>query len=180
MKFETLSSTIVYTGRVYSLRKDIVRLPDGKESQLDILEHGGGVAILPVDAQGRILFVTQYRQAVGQELLELPAGTLEAGEEPQLAAHREIREEVGMSAGRLEKLGEFFLAPGYSSERMHVFLAADLQPAPLEQDEDEFLAITTLPAAEAYRLIERGQIPDAKTVLILLLAQERLRQMGAM
>lgn len=180
MKFDTLSSTIVYTGRVYSLRKDIVRLPDGKTAQLDILVHGGGVAILPVDAQGRILFVTQYRQAVGQELLELPAGTLETSEDPAQAAHREIREEVGMSAGRLEKLGEFYLAPGYSSERMHVFFAADLQPAPLEQDEDEFLAIAALPAAEAYQRIELGQIPDAKTVLILLLAQPRLRQMGVL
>ena len=119
--------------------------PTNTRMHLDIIEHVGAVTILPIDAEGRILFVRQYRHATGKELLELPAGTLNAGEPPEECAFREIREETGFAAGNLIKLGEFFLAPGYSTEYMVVYLANELHPDPLPADEDEFISLEADP-----------------------------------
>jgi ADP-ribose pyrophosphatase len=138
-QFHLLGSETVYRGRAFSVRRDQVSLPDGHSVTLDVVDHTGAVIIVPIDRDGRIWFVRQYRHAAGVVLLELPAGTLEAGEPPDDCAAREIREEIGLAAGQLEKIGSFFLAPGYSTEFMHVFLARDLSPSPLEGDADEFL-----------------------------------------
>ena len=116
MPYETLHSEMVHRGRAFSVRRDEIRLPDGKTVQLDIVDHVGAVTLVPVDDQERIWFVGQYRHAAGEELLELPAGMVEPGELPLDCARREIREETGMAAGRIELIGEFFLAPGYSTE----------------------------------------------------------------
>ncbi len=116
MAFEVIRSDAKYRCRTFAVRQDVVRLPDGRTTQWDIVEHVGAVTILPLDGEGRILFVRQYRHACGENLLELPAGTLGIGEPPEVCAAREVREETGMTARRLEKLGEFFLAPGYSTE----------------------------------------------------------------
>ena len=174
MAFELVKSKIVYPGRAFTIRRDTMRLPDGREARLDIVEHIGSVVILPLDENGNILFVRQYRHAAGQELLELPAGTLDEDEEPVACAHREIREETGMAAGRLESLGGFYLAPGYSTEYMHVYLATELHPDPLEADADEFLSVEAIPMGSALAMARRAEIPDAKSLAAILMALARL------
>ena len=111
------------------------------------------------------------------DLLELPAGTLDDDEAPEVCAAREIREETGMAAGKLVELGAFYLAPGYSTEYMHVFLATDLSEDPLEADDDEFLSVESVPLAEAIRMAERGEMPDAKSLAALLMARSHLEKM---
>ncbi|MGD2158102.1 MAG: NUDIX hydrolase [Anaerolineales bacterium] len=177
MTFETLHSEITYRGRAFAVRRDRVRLPNGNETHLDIVEHSGAVTLLPIDAQARVWFVRQYRHPAELELLELPAGTLEPDEPPKVCARREIREEIGMAAGRLQKLGSFFLAPGYSTEFMHVFLATDLSPAPLPGDVNEILHVERLPLDEVYQMAEKGRIQDAKTLAALLLARPHLQSL---
>jgi ADP-ribose pyrophosphatase len=174
MPFELLKSEIIYPGRAFTIRRDTLRLPDGHETRLDIVEHIGSVIIVPMDADGNILFVRQYRHAAGLDLLELPAGTLDDGEAPEACAHREIREETGMAAGKLEYLGGFYLAPGYSTEFMHVYLATDLHSDPLEADADEFLSVENIPLAEALELAENGGIPDAKSLAAFFLGKSHL------
>jgi ADP-ribose pyrophosphatase len=176
MSFTLLKSEIVYPGRAFTIRRDTLRLPDGRESRFDIVEHVGSVIILPVDANGNLLFVRQYRHAAGLDLLELPAGTLDEGEAPEACARREIREETGMAAGKLEPLGGFYLAPGYSTEYMDVYLATNLYPNPLEADADEFLSIERIPYAEALSMFERGEILDAKSLAAFMLAREYLEK----
>ncbi len=177
MTFETLHSEKTYRGRAFEVRRDQVRLPNGNTAQLDIVEHSGAVTLLPVDAQAQVWFVRQYRHAAELELLELPAGTLEPGEPPEACARREIREEIGMSAGHLQKLGAFFLAPGYSTEFMHIFLATELSPAPLPGDENEVLRVERLPLGQVYEMAEGDRIQDAKTLAALLLARPLLQSL---
>jgi ADP-ribose pyrophosphatase len=174
MAFELLKSEIVYPGHAFTIRRDTLRLPDGRETRFDIVEHVGSVIILPLDTNGQLLFVRQYRHAAGLDLLELPAGTLDKGETPLECASREVREETGMAAGNLEPLGGFYLAPGYSTEYMHVYLATDLQYDPLEADADEFLSVERVPLAEALAMFERGDIQDAKSLAAILLARKHL------
>ncbi len=175
MPFELLASETAYQGRAFSIRRDQVRLPNGRTTRLDIVEHIGSVVILPVDDEGRLLFVRQYRHAAGLDLLELPAGTLNRDETPETCARREVREETGMAAGQLEYLGGFYLAPGYSTEYMHVYLATRLYNDPLEADADEFLSVEKIPPAEAFELAEKGRLPDAKSLAALFLARKRLK-----
>ena len=175
MPFETKNSETVYHGKAFDVRRDQVQLPDGKETQLDIVVHPGAVTLIPIDSQGNIYFVSQYRHAVGKELLELPAGTLNEGENPQVCALREVREETGMSAATLKLIGEFFLAPGYSTERMYIYLATDLHPDPLPGDEDEFITVKTISMSKVSDMISQGVIQDAKSLAALHLAQPHLQ-----
>jgi ADP-ribose pyrophosphatase len=174
MKLKTLKSEKMYRGRAFDVRRDQVQLPQGKITNLDIVEHVGAVTIVPVDPDGQIMFVRQYRHPAGGEILELPAGTLEPGEDPMECAHREIQEEVGMGAGYLRKIGEFFLAPGYSTEFMHVFLATDLFPSSLSGDEDEVLSVVRYPSEATFEAAHAGKIKDAKSLAALFLAQRFL------
>jgi len=174
MPFELLKSEIVYPGRAFTIRRDTLRMPDAREASFDIVEHVGSVIILPLDADGQLLFVQQYRHAAGLDLLELPAGTLEKDESPEACATREVREETGMAAGKLEPLGGFYLAPGYSTEYMHVYLATDLRYDPLEADADEFLTVERFPLKEALVMFESGEIQDAKSLAAILLARKYL------
>lgn len=173
--FEELRSEIVYTGRAFAVRRDLLRTPDGQETRLDIVEHTGSVVILPIDSDGKILFVRQYRHPTGMELLELPAGTLRKDEDPAECAHRELREETGMAAKRMQHLGSFYLAPGYSTEHMHVFLAKDLISAPLEPDADEFITLERIEQPEVFSMIERGALADAKSLAAICLAGTHLQ-----
>ena len=132
------------------------------------------MVILPVDDRGNLLFVRQYRHATHLDLLELPAGTLDEGETPEACARREIREETGMAADKLEHLGGFYLAPGYSTEYMHVYLATGLRLDPLQADADEFLTVEYIPLGRALEMARRAEIPDAKTLAAILLAQSHL------
>jgi len=175
MPFELLKSEIIFPGRAFTIRRDLLRLPNGRQTKLDIVEHVGSVILVPVDDKGNLLFVRQYRHATGLDLLELPAGTLEEGEVPEACARREIREETGMAAKDMKYLGGFYLAPGYSTEYMNVFLATSLVPDPLEADADEFLSVETIPVKEALAMATRGEIPDAKSLAALLLAQPHIR-----
>src|SRR5215216_4434602 len=174
MPFEFISSEVLLKGRVFKIRRDTLKAPDGREAKYDIIEHGGSVVIVPIDNDGNLLFVRQYRHAAGLDLLELPAGTRD-GEEPyETCAAREIREETGMEASRLERVGDFYLAPGYSSEFMAVFLASELRSNPLQADDDEFLEVEKIPVKHAAAMFERGEVLDAKSLAAWLLAKPHL------
>ena len=173
--FELIKSETLLQGRAFKIRRDHLKTPDGRETKLEIIEHGGSVVIVPVDDEGNMLFVRQYRHAASMDLLELPAGTRDGDEPYEACAAREIREETGMEAGRLRKVGEFYLAPGYSTEFMAVYLATELNHNPLEADDDEFLSVEKIPVDEAIQKAERGEIPDAKSLAALLLAQSYLK-----
>jgi ADP-ribose pyrophosphatase len=176
MTFELLGSEKTYQGRVFDVRRDRVRMPGGKQAEVDIVDHPGAVTLVPVDAQGRVWMVRQYRHAAGVELLELPAGTLGPAETPEACARREVREEIGMAAGRLEKIGEFYLAPGYSTEFMYVFLATELSPDPLQADEDEFLSVETIPLEQLLQMAGSGQIRDGKSLAALFLLRPTIKE----
>ena len=172
--FELLRSEVLMKGRAFTIRRDHLKTPDGRETRFEIVEHGGSVVIVPVDADGNLLFVRQYRHAAGMDMLELPAGTRDGDEPFEDCAAREIREETGMEAGKLIHVGSFYLAPGYSTEYMGVFLATDLKHNPLEADDDEFLSVEKIPVKEALRMAEKGEMPDAKSLAALLMARSYL------
>lgn len=174
MKFETIHSQPIYQGRAFSVRQDQVRLPDGSETNLDIVDHSGAVTILPIDSDGYIWFVRQYRHAAGEELLELPAGTLEPNESPRECADREVREEIGMGSDKLKLIGKFYMAPGYSTELMHVYIATGLYEAPLAGDSDEFLNVERIPVQQIPDMIRTGKIIDGKTLAVFQLARPYL------
>jgi ADP-ribose pyrophosphatase len=174
MPFELIKSEVLLQGRAFKVRRDTLKTPDDRETKWEIVEHGGSVVILPVDGEGNLLFVRQYRTAVGKELLELPAGTRDENEPFEECAAREIREETGMEAGKLQKLGEFYLVPGYSTELMAAFLATHLKENPLDADEDEFLDLEKIPIKQAIEMAERGEIQDAKSLAALLLGKSHL------
>lgn len=176
MPFELIDSEIVYPGKAFTIRRDRVRLPDGRTSKLDIVEHHGSVVLIPIDEDGNLLFVRQYRHAAAREMLELPAGTLDEGELPLACAARELREETGQAARQLDDLGGFYLAPGYSTEYMFVFLARGLYYSPLEADADEFLRVETIPLEQALQMAEKGSLPDSKSLAALWLARTTLQQ----
>jgi len=169
MQIVTYESKKIYTGKVFNVRQDRIRLSNGHEACLDIVEHNGAVVIVPVDKDEKIWFVRQYRHASGEVLLELPAGTLEGNESPETSAHREIREEIGMAAGKMLKIGEFYNAPGYSTEYLYVYLAENLTPDPLPVDDDEMITVERIATEIAFQLAENGKIRDAKTLAALLL-----------
>lgn len=170
-----LGSQRAFEGRAFAV--DLVRLgmPDGRERIFDLVSHPDSISILPLDQDGCILFVSQFRLGARGDLLELPAGVLEEDEDPEGAAQRELREETGLAAGRMVKLGAAYLAPGYASELMHFFLALELTPAPLHPDSDEFLSLVRIPAIEAYRMARAGEIHDSKSLAGLLLAENSIK-----
>ncbi len=178
MEVRVSHSISVYRGRVFQVRQDFIELPDGKIAQIDVVDHRGSVSILPLDDEGQIWFIRQYRQPIGTFLLELPAGVAEPGENPQENARRELREEIGMGAKKMDELGSFYLAPGYSNEFMHVFLAQELFPSPLPCDEDEILEVIKISASEAYLLAESGKIQDSKSIVALFWAKPYLLRLG--
>jgi ADP-ribose pyrophosphatase len=174
--FEFIRSEFLLEGRAFKIRRDHLRTPDGRETKYEIVEHGGSVVMLPLDSQGNLLFVRQYRHAAALDLLELPAGTRDGDEPYEACAAREMREETGMAAGKLEKVGEFYLAPGYSTEFMMVFLATDLTHSPLKADADEFLQLEKIPVKQALQMAERGEVPDAKSLAALFVASRWLKK----
>ncbi len=171
MAIEVLSSEVVFEGKVFDVQIDQVRLANDHEARIDLVIHSGAVTLIPIGEDGSIWFVRQYRHATGGHLLELPAGTLEPGEDPASTAARESREEIGMAPGQLDHLGGFYLAPGYSNEYMHVFLATDLQPDALAPDPDELIEVEKLTPQEVRTQIKDGGFQDAKTLACLQLAE---------
>jgi ADP-ribose pyrophosphatase len=175
MPFTILDFEKQYKGHAFDVAKVHIQLPNGHERHYDLVQHNNSVTIMPVDENNQVYFVTQHRIGANKTLLELPAGVLDAGEEPWHCAQREIREEIGMDARHIQELGSFYLAPGYSNEFMTVFLATDLFHSPLKPDADEFLEVVTLPIREVYRMAQSGEISDGKTLAALLLAHVKMK-----
>jgi ADP-ribose pyrophosphatase len=169
-----LSSTAVYLGKLVKLYVDTVKLPNGEQSMREIVRHPGAVAVVPLLDNGEIVMVRQFRLPAGRVMLEIPAGTLHEGEDPQLGAERELQEEIGQRPGKLQPIGGEFTAPGYTTEYIHFFLATELEESKLAVDDDEFLENVTLPLDEALRRVENGEIADGKTIAALLLVARRL------
>jgi ADP-ribose pyrophosphatase len=170
MSFQPLHEESIYHGRVFDVARIQFQLPNGKTPTYDLVKHRGAVTILPIDAEGKIWFVKQFRLGAGQDLLELPAGLLEEGESMESSAAREIQEEIGLAPGKLQKLGEFYMVPGYSTEKIYAYLATELYPSRLPQDENEAIECIAIPAAKAYEMARAGEIQDGKTLAALLLA----------
>lgn len=169
MTNESTQSEYIFRGKVFNVRIDRTSQPGRQPARIDIVEHNGAVTILPIDESGQIWFIRQYRYPVKMELLELPAGVMEEDEAPEYSAQRELREEIGMAAGNLKLLGEFFLAPGYSTERMFAYLATELYPAPLMPDEGEEITIEKIPVGEVQSAVNSGRIQDSKSLAVLFL-----------
>jgi ADP-ribose diphosphatase len=177
---ELLERRRPYRGRVVDLRVDRIRLPSGHETELEVIRHPGAAAVVALDAEGRVLLVRQYRYATAGWLLEVPAGKLDEGEAPEACADRELGEETGYAAGRLDSLGWIWTTPGFTDERIWLFLATDLQPGRQALQPDECLSVERLPLAEAVELAAVGGIQDSKSVCGLLRAgwTKRGRELG--
>ncbi|MEX2245979.1 MAG: NUDIX hydrolase [Dehalococcoidia bacterium] len=166
---EVVASERAFDGHLIGVRVDRLRMPDGREQRREIVEYGEAVVLVPVDAKGRLLLVRQYRHPVRAWLLELPAGGIDATDaSPEAAALRELREETG-HRGRLTRIGRMLLAPGYSDELQHIFVATDLVEDALEADEDEDLRLERVPLNEGLALVDRAEIRDAKSIAGLML-----------
>lgn len=174
MNYKILSKTTVFDGHAFNVENLHVRLPDERERNYDMVRHNDSVTIVPLDDDNMVWFVTQYRMGCEKVLLELPAGVMNDNENPMDCALREVREETGMAAGKMERLGAVYLAPGYSSELNHVFLATGLYPSPLAMDDDEFLQVKKIPANEIRELAQKEELQDSKSLAALYLAMRKL------
>jgi len=174
MIFKIMEREKIYSGHVFNIERIKTKLPDDQIKNYDLVNHAPAVTILPIDEVGNIVFVKQYRIGSLSNLLELPAGVMERDEKPEICAIREIREEIGMSASNLEYLGKFFLAPGYSTELMHVFLATGLYSSPLASDPDEYIDVKRIHKSEVIEFARSGNLIDGKSLSALFLAEPHL------
>lgn len=182
-----IASRRVYTGKVLNLDVDRVRFPNGSEGELEMIRHPGASAVVPFlgelsEADPAILLIRQYRYAAEGYLYEVPAGRLEPGESPAECAGRELSEETGWSARKVEHLFTMYTTPGFTDEKIHVFLASDLTRGVTNHDTDEFMVVEKVLLSKAVAMIERGEIQDAKTALSILLAsryRDRIAPAGA-
>jgi ADP-ribose pyrophosphatase len=162
----------IYAGRVVTLRLKYLPQPDGRVHVREIVEHAPGAAVVAIAADGQVLLVRQPRPAVGASLLELPAGLVDAGEEPIDCASRELAEETGFSADRVEPLVRFYTSPGFSTELIHIFVATGLRESAVEPDEEEAIELVRMPLEQAIHQVLKGELSDAKTVAGLLAYRE--------
>ncbi len=175
VQFEnTIDTTRPYDGRIFSVRVDTVELPSGRRTIREVAEHSDAVCMIPIDDDGNVLLVRQYRKPTESSLLEAPAGGVEAGEVSEETVLRELQEEVGYTAASLRHLASFWVAPGWATERMHAYLATGLTPSKLAADDDENIQVVRIPFPEALAMIHSGEIHDGKTIASLLLAQPLL------
>ena len=158
----------IYDGRIVALATETIILPDGKEVMREVIRHPGVAAMVPMISPGEVVMIRQFRHCAGKVLWEIPAGTLEPGEEPIDCAGRELMEETGYRAGELKSMGGFFPTPGICTEFLHLFLATGLEPCETHLDADEQITVHTVPLEEALRKIDTGEIVDAKTIVGLL------------
>jgi len=170
---QILSSTEVFVGRVFTVTVDTIREGD-KTYQREVVHHPGSAVIIPVFEDGTIALVRQYRHPAVRYLLEAPAGTLKRGEVPEEGAARELEEELGFVAARLEKLSEFFVSPGFCEEKMWVYLATDLMETRQQLEDDEILEVVRIPFSQALSMITTREIEDAKTIIGVMLAAPRV------
>jgi len=163
---KTVKKNYIYQGKILTVRRDDAQLPDGKPCIREIIEHSGGACVLYVE-DGKALFVRQYRYAYGESLYEIPAGKLEPGEDPMLAAMRELEEEAGIKAGRLELLFVNYPTPGYTNEKIYIYRAFDGEKVSAHLDEDEFLDVEYIPLDKVKEMLKNGEIRDGKTIIAL-------------
>ena len=167
MKHAIKSRKTVFNGHAFNVEELYVSLPNGHVRNYDLVNHRDSVTIIPVDENETFWLVEQFRMGSNCVLLEVPAGVMDENESPETCAAREVREEIGMAAGYLLLIGSVFLAPGYSNEINYIFLAKDLTPDPLQQDDDEFLTINKYSKEELTALISHGKLVDSKTIAAL-------------
>ena len=165
---KTLSQKTVFNGRIINLRVDEIELPNGEKSTREVIEHNGGACIVALTDNDEVLLVKQYRYAYGKVVTEIPAGKIEKGEDPLDCASRELVEETGYSAKKIELLGEVYPSPGYCGETIYIYKATELCKGNQHLDEDEFLDVIKLPLKEAYDMIVRGELCDSKTICGIL------------
>ena len=163
-----MSTTRIYDGRVVNLRIDKVILDNGQPATREVVEHRGAAAIVPLLERNQVVLVRQYRYSIGLNLLEIPAGTLENGESPNICARRELEEETGFKCEELNKIFECYVAPGYSTEKIHFYLARKLSRSLSNPDEDERINVEVIPFPEVVNKIHKGEICDAKTICAVL------------
>ena len=174
-KEQLLSSQQIYEGRAIKLRVDTVEKPGGKRTTREIVEHDDCVAIVAIDVEDNVLLVRQFRQAIGKELLEIPAGSIDPGESPAEAVRRELQEETGYLPRKVEMLGGFYSAPGYCTEYLHLYLATDLIPRPLYAEDTEDIELVRVPLSRIGELIGSNEVCDAKSIAGLLSALLKYR-----
>ena len=165
---KTISSEEIFSGRILHIRRDTVELPGGGRSFREVVDHPGGVCVLALDDENRVLLVRQFRYPYEKVLTELPAGKLEIGEDPEQAALRELREETGAVPGTFQSLGELYPSPGYCGEIIRMYLARDLTFGEAHLDEDEFLNLERVPFDQLVEQVLSGEIKDAKTIAAVL------------
>jgi len=161
---KTISSRIIYEGRVVTLREDTVETADGQRRREVIALHRDCVAIVAVDGDDRVLLVKQYRKAADKELLEIPAGSIDSGEDPEETVRREMQEETGYLPGKVERLGGFYSTPGYCTEYLHLYLATELTPSQLYAEDTASISLVRVPVKEITSLLASGKIEDAKSI----------------
>jgi len=174
LKEQKISSEMIYRGKILNLRVDTVRLPNGNQSRREVVEYSGAVAIVALVNDDEVLMVRQFRYPAGREFIEIPAGKLEPGEMPLDCAKRELWEETGARAGKWEELCTFYSTPGFSTEKMHLFIASDLSFEEQHLDEDEFVELQKVSLNNALQMIREGKIYDAKTIVGILAAKDAL------
>jgi len=172
-----LDSQRIFSGAIFDVERDRLLEENGIEVIREVVRHPGGAGALPVFDDGRVALVRQYRHPARRELLEIPAGRIEVGEAPEMCAAREIEQEIGFRAGRIEKLAEFYSTPGFCDEKLYVYLATELTPSSRNLDYDELIEVVYLPFAEALNMAERSEIEDSKTIIALLMTA-RLRSIA--
>ena len=166
----TVSSQTVYQGKILNLRVDTMRMPNGRLATREIAEHSPSICAVPIDDNGNVLLVRQYRKPSEANLLEVVAGGIEEGENPEEATLRELQEEAGHTAGKLRLLSSFWIAPGWCTEYMYAYLATELTPSELAADDDEQISVVRVPLGQVPSLIQSGEIVDVKSIAALLLA----------
>ena len=165
MEEKLLARKRIYEGRLVNLRQDAVVLSSGRETVREVVEHPNCVAIVAINSEDNVVMVRQFRKPVEGVLLEIPAGVIEPGEEPQECALRELEEETGYLAGKMERIGGFYSSPGYSTEFLYLFLATDLQKGSTHPDEDEIIEVVSIPWEQIPGLIAKGEVCDAKSIV---------------
>ena len=173
-----VSSRDIFKGRIVHVHVDDVELIDGSRAVREIVEHDGGVTVIPVDAEGNVYCVRQYRYAFGKSIIETPAGKLEKGEDPFECAVRELSEETGFKAGKYVYLGEFYPSPGYCHEKLYAYLALDLTKGEAHLDEGEYLDVVKFSLEELVDMVMNNELEDAKTIIAIMKADKYLKSMA--
>lgn len=174
MAYKINNETEVFKTPLFTVKRVNLSFPDGKNRDYDLVDIQNAVTILPVDDEGLVYFVRQYRIGARDYLLELPAGKVEENEDPLRTAEREVREETGMSAAEIIPLGNFYMTPGYANEYMYCYLAQGLRHDPLTADADEFIDLVKIPVADVKKMVAAGEIEDSKSLAVLMLAEKYL------